>query len=165
LANIHILTGNLGEAEMLMQKCINLEKDNSHLVDLGKIQTLLKNFEKLKEYYGKQDFKTSEDLAHKILDECTEWTEVKKYYIEALLANVKLSEATNFLVSNLNQEESNSDEFQYLLCLALYYDGHYEKSKKILNNLLSKVNDNHNYNHLYRLLRDIEKPKDKGICI
>jgi hypothetical protein len=148
---------------MFIQKCINIEpKDSSHMMDFGKIQGLIKNFEKLKEGYSKQDYKKTEELGHKILEDCTEWTEVKKYYVDALLANVKLTEATNFLVNKLNHEESVSDEFQYLLCLTLYYDGHYEKSKKILNNLLSKVNDNPQFNHLFKLLRDIEKLKDKG---
>ena len=42
LANIQILTGNLGEAEALIQKCINFEpKDSSHVVDLGKMDILV----------------------------------------------------------------------------------------------------------------------------
>jgi DnaJ family protein C protein 7 len=163
LANIHILTGNLGEAEILFQKCINFEpKDSTHTADLTKAQNLLKNYEKLKEAFSKQDFKKTEELAEKMLTECTEWSEVKLMYVEALLNNVKLSEAINFLASKLNHEESTRDEFQYLLCLAFYYDGHYEKAKKILSSLLNKCNDNHKFNHLFKVLRDIEKQKDKA---
>jgi tetratricopeptide (TPR) repeat protein len=161
LANIHILTGSLGEAGILIQKCINFEpKDSTHILDLNKVQSLLKNYEKLKE--KQQDSNKSEELAQKLLIECTDWTEIKIIYIEALLNNVKLAEATHFLAHKLNQEESTSDEFQYLLCLAFYYDGHYDKARKVLNSLLNKCNDNPKFNQLFKTLRVIEKLKDKG---
>jgi tetratricopeptide (TPR) repeat protein len=163
LANIHILTGNLGEAEILIQKCINFEpKDPSHTADLTKVQTLLKNYERVKEYHEKQDYTSSEELAAKMLQDCAEWSEIKQMYIESLLHNVKLPEATKFLVSKLTPEESNKDEFQYLLCLTFYYDGQYEKARKLLHNLLSKCNDNSKFNQLFKILREIEKLKDKG---
>jgi tetratricopeptide (TPR) repeat protein len=163
LANIHIITGNLGEAEILIQKCINFEpKDSAHTADLNKVKGLLKNYENLKESHDKQDYQRVEELAEKMLKDCTEWSEVKQMYLMALLSNCKIPEAIKILTSKLNPEESNNDEFQYLFCLAFYYDGQYEKARKILSNLLNKCNDNPKFNHLFKILRDIEKPKDKG---
>lgn len=124
LANIHTMTGNLGEAEMLLQKCVNIDsKDPSHAVGLNKVRTHMSDYEKLLEGRQKEDYVKCEELGQKILKECTEFTSVKIIYIEALLDNVKLTEAIKFLASKLNDEEKNNEEFDYLLTLAFYYDG------------------------------------------
>jgi tetratricopeptide (TPR) repeat protein len=124
LAQVHILLGNLGEADLLLQKCVNLEpREYSHSTELNKVRTLLQDYDKLDEALTKEDFKKVEELAGKILKECSEYTKVKKIYIKALVENVKLSEALNFLNNKLNADEKNDEEFEYMQALVLYYDG------------------------------------------
>ena len=46
LAQLHILYGNFGDAELLLQKCVNLEpRDTSHISDFDNCKKLIKNFE------------------------------------------------------------------------------------------------------------------------
>jgi predicted Zn-dependent protease len=124
LANIHIMTGHIGEAEQLFQKCINLEpKDHTHVTDLNRAKTLIKEWESLNENLKKEDFVKVEEIAAKMLIECTEYAMLKQIYIKAMLDNVKLNEAINFISNKLTNDEKNEDEFKYLTALALYYDG------------------------------------------
>ena len=124
LANIHIMTGNLGEAEQIIQKCSNLEpKDHSHITDLHKVRTLLKEWDNLNENLKKEDNIKVEEIAAKMLNDCTDYPALKLIYIKAMLDNVKLTEAISYLSSKLTNDEKSEDEFKYLTALALYYDG------------------------------------------
>ncbi len=124
LANLYISLGNLGSAEQLLQKCKNLEpKDSTHVVDHNKVVGLIKDWDLLNENFTNQKFDKVEEIASKMLKDCTDYSQLKIYYIESLLNNVKLSEAIQFLSSKLNSDEKFEDEFQYLTVLALYYDG------------------------------------------
>ena len=118
------MTGSLGEAEQLIQKCVNLEpKDHSHIIDLNKVKTLIKEWDTLNENIKKEDFVKVEEIAHKMLNDCTDYSPLKIIYIKALLENVKLIEAISYLSSKVTNDEKNEDEFKYLTALALYYDG------------------------------------------
>jgi tetratricopeptide (TPR) repeat protein len=124
LAAINLILGNLGEVDILYQKCVNLEpREYTHSTDLNKVRALLQDYDKLTEAISKEDYQKSEELAKKILKECTEYTEVKKLLIKSLLENVKLDEAYTFLTTKLNRDEKNEDEFEYLTALTLYYQG------------------------------------------
>jgi DnaJ family protein C protein 7 len=163
MAAIHIVLGKLGEAEMDLQKCVNLEpRDPSHQAELNKVKAHIKDLDQLHEAQSKQDLQKCEELCAKILKDCTEFTAVKIQYIETLLQNVKITEALKFLTTKLSDEEKLMDEFEYLFCLAYYYDGKYEKAKKLLSNLLQKTKDNEKYNHLFKVLREIEKQKERA---
>ena len=163
LAQLHILYGNFGDAEMLLQKCINLEsREPSHVSDFANVKKLIKNFEVLQEAKVKEDWKKCEDIAAPMIKECTEFSNLKIIYVESLLNNVKLTEAIDFLINKVSSDEKINDEFDYLLALGFYYDGKYDKAKKVLATVLQKTNDNERYNHLWRILKDIEKQKEKA---
>ena len=123
LANIQMLYGNLGESLCIMQKCINLEpKEPDHKAELDAIQKKIFNYEIIEECFNKKDFVKAEELAEKLVKECTEFLTMKIIYVKILIENMKLQEAIKFLLSNISAEEK-TDETDYLLALAFYYDG------------------------------------------
>jgi len=163
LAQLQVQLGNLGEAQLLLQKCVNLEpRDTSHQTDLNLVKTHISNWDLLQEFKTKQDWKRCEEICDKIIKDCSEYSELKIIYVESLLNNVKITEAIDFLIKKITPEEKSNDEFDYLLSLALYYDGKYDKARKVLANLLQRRNDNEKINHLNNILRIIEKEKENA---
>jgi len=163
LALLHLSIGNFGNADNLLQKCINLEpKDSTHLVDHNKVKEHIKNYESLIEFKGKEDWKRCEELCDKLLKEITDFTALKAIYVEILLENVKIQEALNFITSKLTSEERSNEEFEYLTLLALYYEGKYDKARSVLSILLNRTKDNEKLNHLWRILKEIESQKEKA---
>lgn len=123
LANIHMIYGNLGESFTILQKCVNLEpKDQDHKNELDSIQKKIYNTELIEECMNKKDFVKAEELAEKLVKECTEFLSLKTNYVKILIENLKLQEAIKFIMNNFTQDEKN-DEIDYLLALSFYYDG------------------------------------------
>jgi DnaJ family protein C protein 7 len=163
LANINIILGKLGEAEMEIQRCINFEpKDSTHVTDMNILKSKMKDIEQIHELKSKQEWARCEELCAKILKDCTEHTAIKLIYVESLLNQVKLTEALNFLVSKLNDDEKTNDEFNYYICLTLYYDGKYEKAKKLVQDMMKRMTDHNKFESLYKILSVIETEKEKA---
>lgn len=164
LAGVYVMIGNYGEAEILLQKCKNLEpKDQTHESELSKLQGKIKDLESINEFKTKEDWPRVEEICTKLIKDSPGFTSIKPTFVEALLQNVKLIDAIEFLTNKVTPDERHSsDEFDYLLALALYYDGKYDKARKVLGFVLQKTNDNSKYNHLWKLLKEIEKLKEKG---
>lgn len=160
-AEILVITGNIAEAIALFQRCVYLEKkEYQHKTDLAVATANLDKFNKLIEAFNKEDYIKAEEFAKPLSDVCTGSKDVKRMYIECLINNNKLTEATHFWSTKLNDQERIDDEFLYLICKIFYYEGNYEKAKNFMKKLLSKVNDNQKYNKLYSVLNNIEKEKE-----
>jgi hypothetical protein len=72
-----------------MQKCLNLEpKELEHKNDLDAVQKKILNYELIDENINKKDFVKAEELAEKLLKDCTEFTSLKITYIKILLENL-----------------------------------------------------------------------------
>ena len=124
LATVNTMTGNLGEAEQLYQKCVNLEpRDLSHSTDLNKVRSLINDWESLCENFEKENFVKCEEIGSRLLKSCSEYSELKKLYVQCLLNNVKLIDSINFLSTKLNNDEKQDDDFKYYTILAYYYNG------------------------------------------
>jgi len=163
LALLHLSVGNFGNAENLLQKCVNLEpRDATHVTELNKIKEYIRNYESLNDAKAREDWGRCLELCDKLLKEITDFTTLKITYVETLLENVKIQEALDFITTKLTPEERSSDEFEYLTALALYYDGKYEKARTVLSILLKKVNDNEKLNHFWKILKEIESHKEKA---
>jgi DnaJ family protein C protein 7 len=163
LALLHLSIGNFGNAENLIQKCMNLEpRDTTHSADFNRVKEHINNYESLIEFKGKEDWKRCEELCDKLNKEITDFTALKVIYVETLLENVKIQEALYFIVNKLTPEEKSSEEFEYLTCLALYYDGKYDKARSVLSILLQKIKDNEKLNSLWKILKEIESQKEKA---
>ena len=163
LAGLYILFGDFGDAEILLQKCINLEpRDPSHMTEYNSVKKLIQNYETLCEVFKKEDFKRCQEICESMIKECTDFTQLKLIYIETLLQNVKLNEAIEFLINKLSPDEKQNEEFDFLLAKAFYYDGKYDNAKKILANIIRKGTENEKYGHLWTILKDIEKQKEQA---
>jgi thioredoxin-like negative regulator of GroEL len=68
------------------------------------------------------NFKKAEELSFSVLEKCTEFTEVKKLYIECLLQNNKPNEVIHFIRDKLNDEEKVMEDFDYYTAKALYFN-------------------------------------------
>ena len=68
------------------------------------------------------NFKKAEDLANSVLEKCTEYTDMKKLYIECLLQNNKPKEVISFINHKLNDDEKLIEEFDYYTAKALYFN-------------------------------------------
>lgn len=118
-----MIYGNFGDCHMIVNKCINLEpREPEHRTDLHNIERAIKEYESIDELIVKREFKKAEEIAEKLLKECTEFLALKVTYVKLLLENLKLTEAINFITSKITQDEKN-DEIDYYLALAFYYDG------------------------------------------
>jgi DnaJ family protein C protein 7 len=163
LALLHLSFGNFGNAENLLQKCVNLEpRDATHVTELNKIKEYIRNYESLNDAKAREDWSRCLELCDKLLKEITDFTTLKIIYVETLLENVKIQEALDFIMTKLTPEERSSEEFEYLTALTLYYDGKYEKARSVLSLLLKKVNDNEKLNHFWKVLKEIESHKEKA---
>lgn len=118
-----MIYGNFGESLSIFQKCINLEpREPEHKNELEAIQRKINNYELMEESVTKRDFIKAEEIAEKLVKDCTEFFALKTTYIKILLENLKLQEAIKFIMNNISSDEKN-DEIDYLLALGFYYDG------------------------------------------
>lgn len=108
-----------------MTKCTNLEpKDPSHNIDLTNANNLIKEKDRLDEYYQKKQFDKVEEVSEKILKDSPEFTTIKIYYITALLANCKLEKAEQFLKGKVLQDEKQKyEDLEFLEARLNYYQG------------------------------------------
>ena len=124
LAYCHLTLGELLEAEMFVKRCVDVEpNEESHKEDVIIVRNLITARDELNKAKFTLDYKTSETLAEKILQKCSEATNVKLIYIECLLHNCKAQQALTFIKTKVNDDERKKEEFQFLLCQAYYHDG------------------------------------------
>ncbi len=164
LASVYILVGNLGEAQITQQKALNFEPNNSTFKDqMNTIQKIIDDEAKMKEKIKEQKWDEAEVVCKSLLEKVPAFSELKKYYIKILLENVKIQDALSFITKEVNFEDKMKDEeFDYLIALALYYDGQYDKAKKQLNIMKQKQNNDEKCADLLNKVNNIEKIKNKA---
>jgi hypothetical protein len=57
------------------------------------------------------------------LEKCTDYKELKKLYLQALLANNKPDETLAFIRDKLNEDEKHDEDFHYYQAKAWYFNG------------------------------------------
>ena len=164
LESVYLILGNYGESLILLEKCANLEpRESSHKNDIDKVKHLVEDYELIKEYKIKEDWNKVEEICLRLLNESSEYTELKLEYINCLIENVKLLEAISFIQNKVTTDERiKYEEFDYYATLCLYYDGQYDKAKKQLLILQNKSNDSSKYNDLKKKITEIKTIKDKS---
>jgi tetratricopeptide (TPR) repeat protein len=124
LAYIKTILGDLIEAEIYLKRCIDNEPGiEEHKNDHKKIRDLIVAYDELKKAKFALDFRKTEVLAEKLLNNQVDATSVKIAYVEALLQNCKIDAAIYFIKDKLNDSERKMVEFLYFLSLAYYYEG------------------------------------------
>jgi hypothetical protein len=152
------------EAKLYQQKCVGLEpKEYSHQSELQTTNFLIMKMEELMKNFNNKEFKTAENMANDILVKCPDYIFIKKIIIESMINNNKIPEVMSFITTKVSKEEINStDDFNYFLALAFYYDGNYAKGKQIINIIFKRNEDNEKYKKLNKILQVIESEKEKG---
>ena len=80
-----------------------------------------------------------------------------------MLKNIKIPEVINFISTKVSDEEKNhSDDFNYYLSLAMYYEGKYDKAKQIITIINKRNNENPKYINLLEKITIIDAEKEKG---
>jgi len=81
-----------------------------------------KNWDEIHILVKNNNFIKAEELCVTCLERCSEYTDLKKVYIECLLQNNKPKEAIHFISSKLNEDEKNIDDFDYYSAKSLYFN-------------------------------------------
>lgn len=162
-SELNLIIGKISESIQLIEKCVNIEpKERSHRDDLFKANLHLSSFNSLIKEYENEKYEESEKASKSLLSICPSYKELKVIYIESLINNNKLQEASEYWSTKLSENERCDDEFLYLICKIFYYEGNYERARTFLKKLLNKVNDNGKYNKLYSIVNLVEKEKEKA---
>ena len=86
LSSVYIILGNFGEAQILLQKCCNLEpEDSSHNYELNKAKKMVEDYEKIHEKMKEQKWEDVEEQSKKLLNDASSFKELQKIYIQACL--------------------------------------------------------------------------------
>ena len=124
LSHILISQGNLNEAEIYLRRCAEYEaSEESHKADVLLINSLIKEFEEMNRFKTQKNYKMAEPLAANLVKKLNMHTPTKIVYVESLLNNCKIKEASDFLKNGVSDDEKRMEEFMYLKCLCTYYDG------------------------------------------
>lgn len=98
-----------------------------------------------------------------MLTESPGFSNLKEIYINALLTNVKLTEAISYLNNQVTSaEKDTNNEFNYLLSKAYYYNGEYSKARDTLTKLMKTSMVEDKYSELMNYINNIEKEKDSA---
>lgn len=157
-----VICGHIAEAIPYFQKCYNLEpKLYQHTQDLMNANSNLTLLNTLHSSITNEDYIKVEEICSKLITVCPGSKDLKLAYLDALMDNNKLSQATSFW-SKLTDSERSEDDFVYKICQIFYFEGNYERAKTFLKKLLVRVNDNPKYNKLLTIINSIEKDKEKA---
>ena len=90
LASVYIILGNFGEAQILLQRCCNLEpNDSSHTYELNRAKKMVEDYEKINEKLKEQKWEDVEELSKKLLENASNFKELQKIYIQSCLELLK----------------------------------------------------------------------------
>ena len=161
LASVYLIVGNFGEAKIIQQKALNLEPHNSVYKDqMNVIEKVIEDEEKMKEKINEQKFDDAEEICKRLIEKVPEFNDLKKNYIKILLENVKIQDALTYKKVTA-EDKMRDEEFNYLTALTLYFDGQYDKAKKLLN-IIKQTNNNDKISDLIKKVSEIESVKNKA---
>ena len=102
---------------------MNLEpKEATHKTDLLTIKNVNELLEDIKKIINNNgDYQKIEQYASQILEKCSEYFDVKKIYIEAMLINNKPSDVLAFIREKITDEEKKLGDVDYYQAKAWYF--------------------------------------------
>lgn len=166
LSCVHTSLGELSEAEMYLKQCIDVEPNvMEHKEELKTFRDLIDTKEELFKAKVIKNWKRVLELSHILVEKCSNCLEIKSIYLEALIRNYQIEQSLAFYRSNITQEEKQKDNMQYLLSLAYFNDGKYDKAKQTLNILIARTKDDaflESVKSLFDKLELIQTEKEKA---
>ncbi len=161
LASVYIILGNFGEAQILLQRCCNLEpNDSSHTYELNRAKKMVEDYEKINEKLKEQKWEDVEELSKKLLENASNFKELQKIYIQSCLELCKFQIIIDYINNNVSSyTKSKDEEFNYLLAKAYYFKGDYDLAKKEINNLIRQGFNDDKYAKLKKHIETINDSK------
>ena len=162
LSSVYIIQGNFGEASMLLQKCCNLEpEDSSHNYELNRVKKMVEDYEKINEKINEKRWEDVEEESKKLLQSASSFIELQKIYIKASLELCKFQQVIDYIKNSVSTfTKSKDEEFQFLLSKAYYFKGDYDMAKREINDLIRR---GYNDSKFIQLKQKIETINDSKI--
>ena len=162
LSAVYLILGNFGEAQILLQKCCNLDPyDSSYQYDLNRAKKMVDDYEKINEKVKEEKWEDVEEKSKALLNEAPSFKELQKIYIQACLELCKFQQVINYINNEVSSySKSKDEEFYYLLSKAYYFKGDYDSAKREINNL---IRNGYNEDKYIKLKRKIETINDAKI--
>jgi len=164
LSSVYVILGNFGEAQILLQKCCNLEpEDSSHTYELNKVKKMVEDYEKIHEKLKDQKWDEVEEQSKKLLSDAPSFIELQKIYIQACLELCKFKEVIDFIKNKVSSTVKSKDkEFNYLLAKTYYFKGDYDLAKNEVNNLIKQGTSDEKLSKLKKNIETINDAKTKA---
>ena len=164
LSSVYVILGNFGEAQILLQKCCNLEpEDSSHTYELNKVKKMVEDYEKIHEKLKDQKWDDVEEQSKKLLSDAPSFIELQKIYIQACLELCKFKEVIDFIKNKVSSTVKSKDkEFNYLLAKTYYFKGDYDLAKNEVNNLIKQGTTDEKLSKLKKNIETINDAKTKA---
>ena len=82
LSSVYIILGDFGHAQLLLEKCCNLEpSDSSFTYELNKVKKMVEDFEKINEKFKEKKWEDVEEKSKELLKEASAFIELQKKYL------------------------------------------------------------------------------------
>ena len=164
LSSVYVILGNFGEAQILLQKCCNLEpEDSSHTYELNKVKKMVEDYEKIHEKLKDQKWDEVEEQSKKLLSDAPSFIELQKIYIQTCLELCKFKEVIDFIKNKVSSTVKSKDkEFNYLLAKTYYFKGDYDLAKNEVNNLIKQGTSDEKLSKLKKNIETINDAKTKA---
>ena len=161
LSSVYIILGNFGEAQILLQKCCNLEPyDSSHNFELNRAKKMVEDYEKINEKVKEQRWEDVEEESKKLLNDAPSFKELQKIYIQACLELCKFNPVIEYINNSVSSyTKSRDEEFNYLLAKTYYFKGDYDLAKREITNLIRQGFNDDKYAKLKRHIDNINNAK------
>ena len=168
LSSVYIIFGNFGDSKILLEKCVNLDRnDSNNQSELNRVNKLISDFDKITEKKNDGNWFEVEELSKKMLEETNAFVALKKIYIESLIENCKLKECIDFIKNEVTKEEKENDpDFNFQLAKSYYYKGDYGDAKRTLNDLIKETKmEDEKYHELMEKITSIKDIKNKATSL
>ena len=164
LSSVYIILGNFGEAQILLQKCCNLEpEDSSHTYELNKAKKMVEDYEKINEKIKDQKWEDVEEQSKKLLSDAPAFIELQKIYIKACLELCKFKDVIDYIKNKVSSSVKTKDEeFNYLLAKTYYFKGDYDLAKNEINKLIKQGIVDEKVSKLKKFAETINEAKTKA---
>ena len=140
LSSVYIILGDFGQAQLLLEKCCNLEpSDSSFTYELNKVKKMVEDFEKINEKYKEKKWEDVEEKSKELLKEASAFVELQKIYIQSCLELCKFKDVINYINNTISPSVKLRDwEFNFLLAKTYYFKGDYDLAKNEINKLIKQ---------------------------
>ena len=164
LSSVYIILGNFGEAQILLQKCCNLEpEDSSHTYELNKAKKMVEDYEKIHEKMKEQKWDDVEEESKKLLSDASAFIQLQKIYIQSCLELCKFKDVIDYINNKVSSTvKSRDEEFNYLLAKAYYFKGDYDLAKREINQLIKIGIVDEKISKLKKYVETINEAKTKA---